>query len=158
MAKNGNPLFPLEEGDFTIGWEVQVADNDGGGREAITKWWSADNNSWQDPSLFGTAYFYLYNIDTSGISEPAARGIDLSVPSLPINSTASISYTIDAKSQVKLTLYDLAGQAALPLYKGTKSTGTYTLYVDLSGLANGVYLCRLEAGKSTNTKKITLIK
>jgi hypothetical protein len=158
MVKNGNPLFPLKEGGFTIGWEVQVNDNDGGGRKSMTKWWSESNNSSQDPSLFGTADFYLYDIDTSGISEPDSPGIGLSVPSFPLNSTACISYTIDSRNAVKITLYDLAGRAVLTLYKGIKDPGTFTLHVDLSGLANGVYLCRLEAGNNATTKKITLIK
>ncbi|UCE47069.1 MAG: hypothetical protein JSW47_15855, partial [Phycisphaerales bacterium] len=39
-----------------IGFEMQINDNDGGGgRETILRWHSDDNNSWQDPSLFGVA-------------------------------------------------------------------------------------------------------
>ncbi len=39
-----------------IGFEVQINDNDsGGGRETIMRWHSDDNNSWQNPSLFGEA-------------------------------------------------------------------------------------------------------
>jgi hypothetical protein len=54
LVKAEAQLFPLEEGQV-IGFETQVADNDGGPREVMTKWWAADNNSWQDPGLFGTA-------------------------------------------------------------------------------------------------------
>ncbi|MHC4725766.1 MAG: sugar-binding protein, partial [Planctomycetota bacterium] len=40
----------------TFGFEVQLNDNDGGGgRETMTRWFSNDNNSWQDSSLFGEA-------------------------------------------------------------------------------------------------------
>jgi hypothetical protein len=39
-----------------IGFEVQINDNDGGGnRETIMRWYSDDNDSWQNPSLFGQA-------------------------------------------------------------------------------------------------------
>jgi hypothetical protein len=152
LVKNEAQLFYLEVGTV-IGFEVQVADNDGDVREAMTKWWAADNNSWQDPGLFGTAMLFLY---IPGISEPFAN-IELSVPPV-LNSIASISYTIDAPSSVKLVLYNLSGQAVKTLDGGAKAPGTYTTSVDVSGLANGVYLCRLEAGNSATTKKITLIK
>ena len=40
----------------TFGFEVQLNDNDGGGgRETMIRWFSNDNNSWQDASLFGEA-------------------------------------------------------------------------------------------------------
>jgi len=39
-----------------IGFEMQINDNDGGGnRETMLRWFSDDNNSYQDPSLFGQA-------------------------------------------------------------------------------------------------------
>lgn len=54
-------LIPLEsvripsEAEHIFGWEVQINDNDNGTRNHILKWWSASNDSWVDPSLFGTA-------------------------------------------------------------------------------------------------------
>lgn len=39
-----------------IGFEVQINDNDSaGGRETLGRWHSDDNDSWQNPSLFGQA-------------------------------------------------------------------------------------------------------
>jgi hypothetical protein len=40
-----------------IGFEVQINDNDstGSGRETLLRWHSDDNDSWQNPSLFGQA-------------------------------------------------------------------------------------------------------
>ncbi|UCC99029.1 MAG: hypothetical protein JSW66_03915 [Phycisphaerales bacterium] len=39
-----------------IGFEVQINDNDGGGvRETLLRWHSDDNDSWQNPRLFGQA-------------------------------------------------------------------------------------------------------
>jgi len=47
-----------------IGFEIQINDNDSaGGRETIMRWYSDDNNSYQDPSLFGQARLI---IDTVG--------------------------------------------------------------------------------------------
>ena len=157
LVKNDVQLFSLEKG-IEIGWECQASDNDTGTRDCISKWWSTSHYCWLDPALLGTAVL----VDTSGavgaeITETNAV-IALSVPSIPINSTANISYTIPARNLVKIVLYNLAGQAAVTLVNGVQSAGTYSEALDLSGLASGVYLCRLEAGNSTITKKITLIK
>jgi hypothetical protein len=45
--------FDFEAG-HEFGFDLQVNDNDGGNREHANKWWSEDNNSWLDASLFGT--------------------------------------------------------------------------------------------------------
>jgi len=38
-----------------IGFEMQINDDDGGGRQTLLRWHSDDNNSYQNPSLFGQA-------------------------------------------------------------------------------------------------------
>ena len=38
-----------------IGFEMQINDDDGGGRQTLMRWHSDDNNSYQNPSLFGQA-------------------------------------------------------------------------------------------------------
>jgi hypothetical protein len=47
------------EAGMDFGFEVQIGDNDGEEwtREGLFRWWSDDNNSWQDASLFGNAMF-----------------------------------------------------------------------------------------------------
>ena len=46
--------FNLEP-DHTFGFEIQFNDNDTGSRDHMLKWWAASNDSWLDPSIFGTA-------------------------------------------------------------------------------------------------------
>jgi hypothetical protein len=46
--------LPSEAGHL-FGLELQVNDNDYGSRKDILKWWSESNDSWMNPSLFGTA-------------------------------------------------------------------------------------------------------
>ena len=60
LGYNIEASFPLETlqivPENTFGFEVQINDNDGGGgRETMIRWFSNDNNSWQDSSLFGEA-------------------------------------------------------------------------------------------------------
>jgi hypothetical protein len=138
--------------DAVIGFEVQVSDNDGADREGISKWWSPSNNSYQDPSLFGTAI-----INGGGISGPDANNIiSLSVPAV-LTPAADISYSIPARSSVKLSLVNLAGQVVEVLVNEAKSAGTYTASPK-ANLANGVYFCKLDACGETATDKVLVIK
>ena len=138
-----------------IGFEMQCTDNEGDGREGITKWWSSSNDSYQNSALFGTA---ILCDNWSGIlSETIPDNIRLSISSL-ISSSTEISYTIPAKSSVKLNLYNISGQKIRPIFKGVRDPGTYTLYADLLDLANGVYLCNLETEIGSATKKVLVIK
>lgn len=74
LGYNIEASFPLEKlqiiPETTFGFEVQINDNDGGGgRETMTRWFSNDNNSWQDSSLFGEAVLVP-------APEPVDPGID----------------------------------------------------------------------------------
>jgi hypothetical protein len=154
LAKGDPPvqLFALTEGTV-IGWEVQVADNDGSGRESMTKWWAADNNSWQDPGLFGTAILTSTTDNISGISEPAAANIALSVAPVVTTDNVVVSLSVPAGVQATVSLFNIAGQ----LVKAADANGS-TVSLDISGLANGVYLCNLKAGNESVTKKVMLLK
>jgi hypothetical protein len=60
LGYNIEASFPLEKlqlvPENVFGFEVQLNDNDGGGgRETLIRWFSNDNNSWRDASLFGEA-------------------------------------------------------------------------------------------------------
>ena len=64
LGYNVEAAFPLEalqispsaDADNVIGFEVQLNDNDSaGGRETLGRWFSDDNDSWKNASLFGEA-------------------------------------------------------------------------------------------------------
>ena len=60
LGYNVEASFPLAKlqisPETTVGFEVQVNDNDSaGGRETLLRWFSNDNDSWKNPSLFGSA-------------------------------------------------------------------------------------------------------
>ncbi len=88
LGYNIEASFPLEKlqivPENTFGFEVQINDNDGGGgRETLIRWFSNDNNSWQDASLFGEAVltaepapdgWQSQDIDTTGGSAAESDG------------------------------------------------------------------------------------
>jgi len=164
LVKAEAQLFDLAEGTV-IGFEVQVADNDTGARDAIAKWWNTDGNSWQDPGLFGTVE--LVGIGGSsapdkdtlhpGISEPAAAGVDLSAPAI-ISGVADISYVLPNEAAVNLSLVNVIGQTVAELANGVQSAGVQSASINAASLSNGIYLVVLEVEGTVTSKKVSVIK
>jgi hypothetical protein len=63
----------------------------------------------------------------------------------PFNPTTAIRFLLPAECNVRLAIYDLLGRQIALLVNERKAAGTYELKFDASGLASGVYLCRLTA-------------
>ncbi len=151
--------IPLADLPFTpamnhvIGFEVQVNENDGSGRDGITKWWSNDNNTWQDPSLLGTAV--LSDTLSSKVPEEVAANVNLSAPAI-LTSNANISYTLVNKGTANLSLYNILGQEVACLVNGEQDAGTYT--VKAPDLASGVYFVILKTANGSSTAKVTALK
>ena len=79
----------------------------------------------------------------------------------PFNPTTQISFSVPSSNNgqlVTLKVYNVLGQEVTTLFSGTKSAGNYTVPFDGSKLASGVYLYRLQAGNTSITKKMVMMK
>jgi hypothetical protein len=77
----------------------------------------------------------------------------------PFNPTTEINYTVDQKTEVNLTIYNLLGRKVVTLVNDkVQSQGSYTQQFDASKLSSGVYIYRLSVDDEVMTKKMTLIK
>jgi hypothetical protein len=76
----------------------------------------------------------------------------------PFNPLTTIRYTLPLASQVKLSVYDVQGRNVATLVDGMRDGGVQEVTWDASGLASGIYLCRLTVGSSSQVLKMMLIK
>ena len=76
----------------------------------------------------------------------------------PFNPSTTISYSIDASSDVSLVIYNMLGQKVATLVNNKQKEGNYTVNWDATNLASGIYIYRLSAGNQTITRKMNLIK
>ena len=63
----------------------------------------------------------------------------------PFNPSTVVSYQLSVASDVKLAVYDILGREVAVLVNGRKTSGSYEVKFDASGLASGVYFYRLTA-------------
>ncbi len=156
--------IPLDlESDQIFGWEVQVNDRDNGAREVIGKWWSLSNDTWFNPSLFGTACLkgFCCGPDTTYTDSYVFSAIQFKLnqnyPN-PFNPTTEISYSLDRSTNVKLVVFDLMGREVMTLVDQVQSPGDHKVIFDGSGLSNGVYFYKLETDRNVMVKKMILVK
>ena len=76
----------------------------------------------------------------------------------PFNPVTTIKYNIPQDGFVVLKIYDILGREVRTLANGEKSAGNYSVTLNASSLASGVYFYRLSAGNYTSIKKMVVLK
>jgi len=82
----------------------------------------------------------------------------------PFNPTTTISYSLKDESEVRIKIYAITGELIRTIIEGNKSKGYNETQIDLSNMASGIYLYRLEVtGKGkipvfNDLKKMVLVK
>ena len=81
----------------------------------------------------------------------------------PFNPETKISYYLPEGCEVKLTIYNILGRRVKTLWEGYQTQGMKTSDWDgrddqRKQLSSGIYFYRLQAGKFTETRKMTLLK
>lgn len=77
----------------------------------------------------------------------------------PFNPSTTIVFGLPESGKVHLEVFDVLGRKVATLINGElKTAGRHTLNFDAKNLSSGMYIYRLQAGNTTITKKLTLIK
>jgi uncharacterized delta-60 repeat protein len=97
-----------------------------------------------------------YIQDENG-SAPHTFNLSQSFPN-PFTKLANIRFRLPSASFVTLKLYNLFGQEVETLIAATLSTGDYRVQWNPVNVPSGVYVYRLQAGGSSETKKLVLIR
>jgi hypothetical protein len=76
----------------------------------------------------------------------------------PFNPTTTISFELPTSELVHLAIYDISGRWVAELVNGWRAAGTHQVTFDGSGLASGIYIYQLQAGKFEASGKMVLMK
>lgn len=88
---------------------------------------------------------------------PSGFRLDQNYPN-PFNPSTMIRFSLPRTAFVSLKVFDLSGQEVATLVSEERAQGTYFVQWDGSGLASGVYVCRLRSGPSVETRKLVLMR
>jgi len=76
----------------------------------------------------------------------------------PFNPNTTISFSLSSQLFVSLKVFDLIGSEVASLISGELSAGTHSIQWNAEGMTSGVYFYRLQTDKSTEMKKLVLLK
>jgi hypothetical protein len=73
-------------------------------------------------------------------------------------STALLEYSLPSASEISLAAYNVAGRRVEMLEQGPQSAGAHQVMWDAKGVASGIYFIRLQAGSTTVTKSVRILR
>lgn len=88
---------------------------------------------------------------------PVKNGISQNYPN-PFNPKTLINFDVASQQNVKITIYNVLGNAVAVVVNSRLNPGTYAVNWDASSFPSGVYFYRITAGDFTDTKKLILAK
>ncbi len=107
----------------------------------------------------GEVLIYDLGLTTSGESAPPnTAGLVLTVAPNPIRGAANVRYTLPHPGSAQFIVYDVLGREVLWVVEEATVTGPHEARFDMSGLAGGLYLVRLETQDGAVTRLITVVR
>ncbi|MBT8400766.1 MAG: T9SS type A sorting domain-containing protein, partial [Rhodothermia bacterium] len=76
----------------------------------------------------------------------------------PFNPETTIRYELPEVSHVTIEVFDPVGRLVSKLMDQQHEAGRYSLRVDATGMASGLYVYRMTAGEYTNVRKMVVLK
>jgi len=123
---------------------------------------------WQTsfPVTYAIVNGVTYGVASAGEGTPAVplqSQLEQNYPN-PFNPVTTVRFAVATESDVTLTVHSVLGEQVGILSSGRLSPGTYERDFDGSGLASGIYLCRMTAvprngaTPSLSVKRMVLVK
>ncbi|TKJ40645.1 hypothetical protein CEE37_06690 [candidate division LCP-89 bacterium B3_LCP] len=76
----------------------------------------------------------------------------------PFNPTVTIAFALPHTAKVKLTVFDIQGRVLATLVEGMREAGIHEVTWNATGMASGLYFCRMQSGAFSATQKMMLVK
>ncbi len=76
----------------------------------------------------------------------------------PFNPSTRIRFALPTEKQVRIEVYSVLGERIATLVNDRLPAGVYTVEVDGTHMASGVYYYRLVTPESSITRKMLLVK
>ena len=76
----------------------------------------------------------------------------------PVHQQTTIRYALPRTTQVQLAVFDVLGRRVATLVSDRQPAGRHEVAFDVADLPSGVYLYRLQAGDTVQSKRLTIVR
>jgi len=76
----------------------------------------------------------------------------------PFNPVTNIAFALPETQDVRITVYNVNGRVVKTLLDEPRNAGEHSIRFDADGLSSGVYFYRIDAGRYSEIRKMTLLK
>lgn len=124
-------------------------------------WPGNPNNTTTFPQTMTVDYVRVYQIAPTDVETSSSIANNFSLEQNypnPFNPSTVIKYSIADAGNVTLKIFDLLGREAAQLVNKYHERGNFSVNFDASKLSAGVYIYSLSSGRSSQSKKLMLIK
>jgi xylan 1,4-beta-xylosidase len=105
--------------------------------------------------------FAVGNFTGLSVEEPGIRVLTFALAQNypnPFNPETRINFSVDESSRIVLVIYDVLGRQVTTLIDKQMDPGHHSVLWDASGLASGIYFCRLSSADVVKTRKLVLMR
>ena len=88
---------------------------------------------------------------------PLSYCLDQNYPN-PFNPSTIISFSLPEKARVSVIIYNQLGQQVIKIADGEKEAGNHRFEWNASGIASGIYFCKMNTEKFSSVKKLVFMK
>jgi len=99
----------------------------------------------------------LHSSSPEVVSLPKSLHLEQNYPN-PFNTTTTINYHLPAAAEVRLEVINLLGQRVAVLLDGRREAGSWSVIWQTSGIASGVYYCKMTASDFRQIRKLILTR
>jgi hypothetical protein len=96
-------------------------------------------------------------VSADELTPPIEYRLEQNYPN-PFNPSTTIRFDLPAAGHVKLILYNILGQKIKTFFDEFKSSGIYTVNLNLNGLNSGMYFYKMEVNGFSQSRKMILVK
>lgn len=119
------------------------------------EWSAASETTWAHGWTALDAYGYLYSTGFTSSTDDVTEGaFELAVQPNPVTDLAQIAFELPNASDVELTMVDLQGRAVYSENLGMMMTGQNNVTLNISTIAQGLYVVIVKTNAGTATRKI----
>lgn len=126
---------------------------------AQSYWWrvrAGNASGWSSPSGAWKVRISATNVAESR-TLPTSVTLDQNYPN-PFNPSTTIRYSLPAKTSVQMRVYNMLGVEVAVLVNGEQEAGYHEVRFNAEQLPSGMYFYRLQAGTTTETRRLLLVR